>query len=190
MPKIIAFSGSPRKNGYTNTLIREILRGAESQGYDTKFYDLNTEGIRPCQGCNYCRTHDGCYVQDPLQPVYEEIHQAEAVILGSPIYFHEVTAQTKIWIDRMFSMIEFKNGKFVPRHPGKRTVTLFTQGYHDSAEYQNVIDSTNGILKGFGWNIIETLLCYNTFSPTFVLPPELLKRAYDAGQSLVKLSGQ
>jgi hypothetical protein len=62
------------------------------------------------------------------------------------------------------------------------------QGYYDAAEYQNVIDLTNGILKGFGWNIIETLLCYNTSSPTFVVQSELLKRAYDAGQSLAKSS--
>jgi hypothetical protein len=88
----------------------------------------------------------------------------------------------------MFSMVEFKDGGFVPRHPGKRVVTVYTQGYYDSAEYQNVIDSTNGILKGFGWNIVETLLCYTTSSPTFVLPPELLKWAYDAGQSLAKSS--
>jgi multimeric flavodoxin WrbA len=186
MPKIIAFSGSPRKNGHTNTLIREILRGAESQGFDAKFYDLNAEGIRPCQGCNYCRTHDGCAVQDPLQAVYKEIHQAEAIIFGSPIYFHEITAQAKIWIDRMFSMIEFKDGKFVPRHPGKRAVTLYTQGYYDAAEYQSVIDSTNTILMGFGWNIIESLLCCNTSSPTFAIPPELLQQAFNAGQSLAK----
>jgi multimeric flavodoxin WrbA len=58
--------------------------------------------------------------------------------LGTPIYFHEVTAQTKIWIDRMFSMIESKDGGFAPRHPGKRAITVYTQGYYDSAEYQNV----------------------------------------------------
>ncbi|MDR0869606.1 MAG: flavodoxin family protein, partial [Planctomycetaceae bacterium] len=151
-------------------------------------YDLNAEGICPCQGCNYCRTHDGCAVQDPLQPAYKEIHQAEAIILGTPIYFRGVTAQTKIWIDRMFSMIESKDGGFAPRHPGKQTITVYSQGYYDAAAYQNAIDSTNGILKGFGWNIIGTLLCYNTSSPTFVLPPELLKRAFDVGQSLAKLS--
>ncbi|MDR3181390.1 MAG: flavodoxin family protein [Planctomycetaceae bacterium] len=186
MPTIIAFSGSPHENGCTSTLIKEILRGAETQGFQSTFYSLNDTGVRPCQGCHYCRTHNGCAVNDALQPAYADIDTADVIIFGSPIYFHQITGQAKIWIDRMFPMMEFKDGSFVPRHPGKKAVTVFSQGYHKADEYRGVIDMTNRIIQTFGWTVVETLLCYNTSAQDFVMSPVLMQKALDIGKALGK----
>lgn len=128
MCKIVAFLGSPRKNGYTNQLINKIIDGAKSTGSEIVVYDLNAEGIRCCQGCFYCRDHEDCAIKDTLSPMYEDIKTADGIILGSPIYFGTVSSQVKIWLDRMYPMYAMD---FSPRFPGKKAVSVFAQANPD-----------------------------------------------------------
>ncbi len=86
MSKTILFLGSPRKHGYTTTLAREAGRGAEEAGLEVKEYDLNDSGIRGCQGCYHCRETYGCATKDYLAPMYQDITEARAIIIASPIY--------------------------------------------------------------------------------------------------------
>lgn len=122
--KVIVFLGSPRKNGYTTALAREAGRGVKNAGLTVKEYDLNDKGVRGCQGCYYCREQYGCSVKDYLAPMYGDLAEARAVVVASPIYFYQITGQTKLWLDRMFPMID---GEFNPRLPGKKAVTIFSQ---------------------------------------------------------------
>lgn len=181
MSKIVAFVGSPRKDGYTAQLIKEALKGAQSKGAEVIIYDLNNDGIKGCQGCFYCRSHEGCATKDRLQPMYEEIKNADGIIFGSPIYFSQINGQAKQWIDRMYPMIG-SNAK--PRYPGKKVVTVFTQGAGNKEVYQALIQSINNIFPKFGWTLADSLLCYGTSSPDFKLSDELLEQAFIAGESL------
>lgn len=67
MSKVVIFKCSPRKNGYTTKLLDQVAKGAKSKGAEVIEFDLNDAGIRGCQGCFYCRTHDGCAINDYLQ---------------------------------------------------------------------------------------------------------------------------
>lgn len=60
MSKVVIFKGSPRKKGYATKLLDQVAKGAKSKGAEVIEFDLNDTGIRGCQGCFYCRTHDGC----------------------------------------------------------------------------------------------------------------------------------
>ena len=86
MKKIVVFNGSPRKKGFTSQLMGEVIRGAQ-----IKVFNLDDEGVKGCQGCFYCRKNAGCARKDALQPMYEEIKNADGVIFGSPIYFYQIT---------------------------------------------------------------------------------------------------
>ena len=55
MSKLIAFVGSPRKNGNIDTVVKEVIRGATENQIETKIYYLNDMTIKPCQACMYCR---------------------------------------------------------------------------------------------------------------------------------------
>lgn len=87
MSKVVIFNGSPRKNGYTSKLLEQVEKGAKSRGAEVIKNDLNDSGIRGCQGCFYCRTHDGCSINDYLQPMYKAIIEGDAIVFGSPIYY-------------------------------------------------------------------------------------------------------
>lgn len=69
MSKVIAFLGSPRKTGYTTQLVERVLEGAKSVGAEVIIYRLNDEGVKGCQGCFYCRTHEGCATKDKLHRI-------------------------------------------------------------------------------------------------------------------------
>lgn len=104
--KVIAFNGSPRKDCNTAILLKKALEGAASQGAETKLihlYDLNYKG---CISCFACKLKDGksygkCAVNDELAPIFKEVEEADAIILGSPIYFGTATAEMRAFMERL-----------------------------------------------------------------------------------------
>ncbi|MBC2578883.1 flavodoxin family protein [Clostridium sp. DJ247] len=195
MSKIIVFSGSPRKNGYTSKLIAQVISGAKSKGAEVKIYDLNADDIKGCKGCFYCRNHEGCATKDYLYTMYDDIKNADGIIFGSPIYFFQITGQAKIWLDRMYPMIDIpeevkpqlpgEEPEFKPRFPGKKIVTVYTQGNPDKDMFKSSIEETNRFFSIFGWNLVNSLLCYGTINPNFAISESLLDEAYKAGEDLV-----
>ena len=103
---VLAFNGSPRKKWNTATLLEKALEGAASQGAKTEFihlYDLNFKG---CISCFSCKTRGGysygrCAVKDDLAPIFKKIEEADALILGSPIYFGTVSGVMRSFMERL-----------------------------------------------------------------------------------------
>ena len=105
--KVIAINGSPRKTWNTATLLQHALEGAASQGAETKLYHLIDYDFKGCRGCLACKKVGGksygkCAARDGLTPILEEIGQeADAFILGSPIYIGGLTAEMRALIERL-----------------------------------------------------------------------------------------
>ena len=121
--KVIAFNGSPRKKWNTATLLEKALEGAASRGAKTELihlYDLNYKG---CISCFACKTKGGksygrCAVKDDLTPVFRKIEKADAIILGSPIYFGTVSGEMKSFMERLlfpYSVYTDPPGSLFPR---------------------------------------------------------------------------
>lgn len=106
MKNVIAINGSPRKNKNTAELLKSALKGAASSGANTEIvnlYDLNFKG---CVSCFACKLKNGksygkCAYKDELSPVLEKIEKADALILGSPVYFGNVTGEMRCFIERL-----------------------------------------------------------------------------------------
>lgn len=98
--KIIAFLGSPRKDGNTELLLKETIRGIEEQGLSVQVFDLNSMEISPCQNCGGCDETGECIIHDDMDKVYEAIRTSDRIILASPIFFFNLSAQAKAMIDR------------------------------------------------------------------------------------------
>jgi multimeric flavodoxin WrbA len=183
MKKVVVFAGSPRENGTTARLIDEAIKGVRSVGAEVKIYDLNAKGVKGCQGCFYCRSHEGCATKDYLQPMYQDIKQSDAIVFSSPIYFYDITGQVKMWIDRLFPVL---GPDFKPRYPGKKVLAVYSQGNGDANSYRGVIQKVQGLLSGFGWTVTESILCFGTTdSGDAAVTDDLLKRAFSAGTALV-----
>lgn len=103
---VIAVNGSPRKEWNTATLLRHALEGAESVGARTKLvhlYDLEYQGCTSCFSCKRkSNTCNGlCAMRDDLTELLEDVIESDVLLLGSPIYFGEVTGETRSFLERL-----------------------------------------------------------------------------------------
>ena len=124
---VIAFNGSPRQNGATATLLNKALEGAASQGAKTEFVQLSLLSMKGCQACFACKKRGGksygkCALKDGMTPLYAKIEHADAIFLGSPIYFGTVSSGTKMFIERLFPYFTYKD--YSSLFPGKIPVGL------------------------------------------------------------------
>lgn len=99
---ILALVGSPRKGGNTDILVDRVIQGAKSQGQEInveKIY-INDLNLQPCRGDESCRKTGKCIISDDMAEVLEKIKQADALILGSPLYRGYLPGQMKVFMDR------------------------------------------------------------------------------------------
>ena len=103
--RIVAINCSPRKGWNTDMLITEAVRGAEEAGYSTEKFDLyRLEHFTGCLSCFSCKRagHEGeCVLKDGLTDVLTSIKEADGLILGTPIYFGDVTAGFRALYERI-----------------------------------------------------------------------------------------
>ena len=105
--KVIAVNGSPRKKWNTATLLERALEGAASKGAETKLMHLYDLDFKGCVSCFACKMIDGpsygrCVVRDDLTPLLKAVLDAQALILGSPIYYGTVTGEMRSFMERLF----------------------------------------------------------------------------------------
>ena len=101
--KVIGFNGSPRKDGNTGILIQTVFRELEKEGIETELVQLSHKRIHGCIACYKCLENKDqrCAVNDDAaNECIEKITQAQGVVLGSPVYFMDVTPEMKALIDR------------------------------------------------------------------------------------------
>jgi len=99
---ILGLQGSPRKKGNTNYLLTTFMKEAERYGVQTCTIQVAKKNIVPCIGCGYCEKNGICVTQDDdmTNEIYPLLREADVVVLATPIYFYNVTAQLKAPVDR------------------------------------------------------------------------------------------
>ena len=100
---VLGISGSPKANGLTGLLLDKTLDGARALGAHTEKIILNDLNFKACQECGGCDETGVCVLDDDMRPIYEKLARADAVVVASPVYFGNITAQLKAMIDRCHS---------------------------------------------------------------------------------------
>ena len=107
MKKVIIIDGGPRRNMNTAQMLQKVAEGVLSKGNDIevksfRLYDLDYKGCMSCMACKVKgKASNICKFKDPLTPILEEIAQADGLVLGSPIYFGDVTGQMRAFLERL-----------------------------------------------------------------------------------------
>ncbi|SDP32941.1 flavodoxin family protein [Desulforhopalus singaporensis] len=99
--KMLMVLGSPRKDGNGEVIARIMAEVLEKGGWTVDYVRLNSLKLRPCQGCGGCDKTGVCVVKDDMGPIYEKVDEADRVMMVSPVYFYSLSAQCKIFGDRM-----------------------------------------------------------------------------------------
>lgn len=98
---ILGISGSPTGGSSTDIIINAVLEGASADHVKTTFIRLNEKSIIPCQSCGQSPYPDYCLFHDDMDEIFKLMEKSEGIILGSPIFFDSVSAQAKLFIDRI-----------------------------------------------------------------------------------------
>jgi multimeric flavodoxin WrbA len=104
--KALGLCGSARRGGNTDLVIQAVLEGAGNCGFDTEEVFLHEVAIGPCVGCGKCKdgSSEVCTQLDGWQPLMEKVKEADLIVIGSPVYMSQVTGQTKMFLDRLYSL--------------------------------------------------------------------------------------
>ena len=101
MAKVLAVNGSPRHDGNTAHMLGTVLAVCKDAGFETELYQAGGRMVRGCMACGGCRNYKGrCAIDDWVNALYPKMLGADAILLGSPTYFSDLTPEMKTVIDR------------------------------------------------------------------------------------------
>lgn len=113
--KVLAFAGSPRRHGNSETLLDWMLDAMRREpDFDVEKVVLIDANVNPCQGCNACEILNKCIQRDGMDYLHDRIIEADVIILAAPIFCMGICSQAKAFIDR--SQV-FRSRKYVLRLP-------------------------------------------------------------------------
>jgi len=128
--KVVAFNGSPRKDGNTSQSIKVVLNEMEEQGIDTELIQLGGKLIHGCTACYSCLKNKNreCVINDDdLNNHLRKLFEADGIIIGSPVYFSNITSETKAFIDRA-GLVARANDYLLARKVGAAVVAVRRAG--------------------------------------------------------------
>jgi len=157
MRKILAINGSGREGWNTHLLLKEALKGAKDEGAQTEIINLSDMEFRGCIGCLTCKRKvnlapDKCVLMDKLTPVLEKAKECDALIIGSPIFFGDVTGLTRCFMERLlFPLMSYEEGFPVINKKKKPTAFFFTMNVPEEAleelGYLDLFERNRGVME-------------------------------------------
>ena len=154
--KALAINGSPRKGGNTEILLRKALEPIAAAGHETDYMQVGGTRIRGCTACGACgrMKNKRCVIEDDIfNLAFAKMLAADAILIGSPTYFADLTAETKALIDRA-GYVGLANGGLLRRKIGAAVVAVRRGGaVHVADSIQHVFLMSEMIVPGSTyWN--------------------------------------
>lgn len=152
--KVLGIVGSPRKDGNCDVLVKKFLDNVEG---DTEYIFLNEKELHGCNACMGCVEGD-CVIDDDGNSIIKSLLDCDILVFASPIYYGQITAQAKAFIDRFYQ---------ISRNPeksleSKKVVTIFTQAQPENV-FGDYIDSFKVMPFGFmGMEVIGNITAMGT----------------------------
>lgn len=150
--KVLILNGSPRKNGNTAALLNRISEtlSVTKPEVTVETIELDRRTINPCRGCDACLKNGGvCIQKDDGNELVEKVLEADAIVLGSPVYWWGITAQLKIMIDRLYCLMGRK--KIKPKKVG--LVTVGADGL-EGEQYKLISGQYKCIFNYLQWEVV------------------------------------
>jgi multimeric flavodoxin WrbA len=187
---IVVVNGSPRKGGTVAHLLDAVTAGVSS-GCDVHRYTVNDMIIRPCTGCMKCRSTGTCVLpHDDAHTFAEDIRGCGAVVIGTPVYWGNMSGQLKLLFDRVVPSLMGESPQGIPAalHRGKNAVivTACTTPWPFSVlsgQTAGAVRSLKEILRYAGFHITGTLAVTGTKNRTGI-PERLLEKGCRFGGKL------
>ncbi|MBJ6726675.1 flavodoxin family protein [Geomesophilobacter sediminis] len=185
--KIVTLLGSPRADSHSSAIAQRLNDTAAQLGADTQTFALNKMSYRGCQGCYACKTPlDHCAVKDDLSEALEAVRNADALVLTTPVYYGDVTAQLKGFIDRTFAYLkpDFLTNPAPSRLAPKKLVFIITQGHPDENLYADIYQRNATCFTAIGFTEIHLIRACGV-GPGTTIPEAVMQQAEATARALM-----
>ena len=212
--KLIAVCGSARKQGNTAKMLYQVIEGAKSVGAETEFVNLFDLNYKDCISCYTCKLKNSksfghCMLNDELKPLLQRIEQSDVIVLGTPVYYGNLSGQMRSFTDRLlFQYLDYGGTGTGPKPKNFKTALIATMNVNDEIYVKRGFENTLTFFAGIMSRTLgscELLTLTNTIQfddyskYVYHLPDkeekanrvvkisaENLKKAFDLGVSLIK----
>jgi NAD(P)H-dependent FMN reductase len=188
--RLLVLNASPRKTGTLATLLREAVAGTGGR-FDVEWVDVQDLNVNPCVGCMQCRPDADCVMPaDDGHRIAQSIAQADALLVGTPTYWANMTGPLKVLFDRVVPALmgETERGMPLPRQKGKRAAVIAT--CTTPFPFDRLLRQSSGALRAVtevlhygGYRMVGKLACPGTKRRRGVTE-EVLRKARRIGERL------
>ena len=175
--KILVITGSPRKNGNSNTLAEHFICGAKEAGHEIVRFDAAFKDVHPCIACNKCGMNGECVFKDDFEFVRKHIVDAGMVVFATPMYYFGISAQIKAVIDRFYAI----NGSI---HVPKKAALLMTYADNNKRKEKAITDHYEILLDYLGWSDVGKVIAPGVWPVGAVNHTKFPEQAYLLGKSV------
>jgi len=153
--KTVCVLGSPRTDGNSSAIARYFCNAMENRGAEVRTFALNKLTYKGCQECMACKIKlDKCALKDDLAEVLEALHEADLLVIATPVFFGDVSSQTKGFIDRMHSFLvpDYRTNPQRSRlTPGKKLVFIQVQARPDETKFADIFPRYEEFFAWYGF---------------------------------------
>lgn len=176
--KILVITGSPRKNGNSNTLAESFIKGAQEKGHNIVRFDSAFKNVHGCIACDKCGMNGNCVFDDDFTFVRDNIIDADMVVFATPIYYFAMSSQLRTVIDRFYSV----NTKI--SNTPKKTAILIAYADTSKVTVEPTIMHYKAMTNYLGWTDLGQIVASGVWQQGAVNNTKFVQQAYELGKSL------
>lgn len=177
--KIVILEGSPNKNGSSNMLAENFIRGVKESGNEVVIIDAAHCRISPCKGCIACGYDGPCVQKDDMEWIKEEILSADMLAFVTPLYYYGMSAQLKILVDRFCAF----NGSIQRKH--MKSVLLVAAWNNDDWTMIALREHYQTLVRYLNFDDQGMILGVGCGTPAMTRCSGFPKQAYELGRKLL-----
>lgn len=178
--KVLLIKGSPHINGSSNILADRFMAGAKESGHEVIVFDVAHAEIAPCIACEYCHTtsRGECCQKDDMSELKNLILSSDMVVLATPLYFFNMSAQLKLAIDRCYSFLDKMSCQI------KKLGLIVTANNPNSHIMDIIVSNYLSIVNFLGVENAGMILATGCGTPEITMQTNFPRLAYEFGKSI------
>ena len=176
--RILLITGSPREGGASSVLAGAFEKGALSAGHEVFRFDAGLKKVAPCSVCEYCHTDgDRCIIRDDMDELVPHLLESEALVLASPIYYYDVTAQLRSVIGRFYACRK-------DMHRARTSAFLVVSGDREEESAAGSIQNYHALVHRLRWRDAGVIAARGIVTADERRKSEFPRLAEDLGRSI------
>ena len=175
--KIVVITGSPHKAGTSALLADKFIEGAQSKGHEVFRFNAAFKNITPCSGCNACEMDGPCVFKDDIErELMPQMLAADLIVLVTPLYYYDMSAQLKTVIDRMHGRLR--------RFDGKKSILMATAWNSADWTMEALVDHYDSLVQFMQWQDMGKVLAVGCGTRSMIERTDFPEQAKRLGMSL------